>query len=176
MDVDDFAARLIRIRAEQLMGRYGFTESDRYDIEQELTLDLIRRLPSFDPTLGTRDGFIACRIDLKVANIVQAQRRIKRHGRGRRLSLDAPLPGPDGSDTEPLGALIPARDEDIDLAIDVRHVVAGMPPHLRTVCNLLLKKKVTQIAEELGVSRRTVHRWIGEVRAIFEEAGLDGYF
>jgi len=42
---DEYVARLVRIKARQLVGRYGFTESDREDIEQELTLHLLEGVP-----------------------------------------------------------------------------------------------------------------------------------
>ena len=47
--IDEYAVRIIKHKARQLVGRAGFTESDREDLEQEMMLDLLRRLPKFDP-------------------------------------------------------------------------------------------------------------------------------
>ena len=40
--IDDYAVRLIKHKARQLIGSAGFTESDRDDLEQDLMLDLLR--------------------------------------------------------------------------------------------------------------------------------------
>ena len=39
--IDEYAVRIIKYKARQLVGRVGFTESDREDLEQEMILDLI---------------------------------------------------------------------------------------------------------------------------------------
>jgi len=57
--IDDYAVQLIKYKARQLVGRVGFTESDREDLEQEMVLDLLRRLPKFDPKRAGRNTFIA---------------------------------------------------------------------------------------------------------------------
>jgi len=46
--IDEYAVQLIKYKARQLVGRVGFTESDRDDLEQELMLDLLRRLPKYN--------------------------------------------------------------------------------------------------------------------------------
>ena len=57
--LDDFAVKLIKRKARQLAGRVGFLHADRQDLEQEMALDLLLRLPHFDPTLATRETFVA---------------------------------------------------------------------------------------------------------------------
>ena len=39
-ELDDWAVRLIRRKASQLIGRYSFAEADRQDIIQDLSVDL----------------------------------------------------------------------------------------------------------------------------------------
>jgi len=46
--LEDYAVQLIRHKAWQLVGRAGFTKDDREDIEQDLKLDLLRRLSKFN--------------------------------------------------------------------------------------------------------------------------------
>ena len=48
----DYAAKLIKFKAKQLVSTHGFTEGDRDDIEQELLLSLWLRLEGFDPRRG----------------------------------------------------------------------------------------------------------------------------
>ncbi len=42
--IDKYAADLIRHKARQLVGKAGFTEDDRPDLEQELMIDLLGRM------------------------------------------------------------------------------------------------------------------------------------
>jgi|APFre7841882654_1041346.scaffolds.fasta_scaffold388118_1 DNA-directed RNA polymerase specialized sigma24 family protein len=41
-----------------LAGHYGFGRSDQEDIEQELTIEVWRRLPEFNPTRGSLEAFV----------------------------------------------------------------------------------------------------------------------
>ena len=41
--LDAYAVRLIKHKARQLVGRAGFVEADRHDLEQDLVIDLIGR-------------------------------------------------------------------------------------------------------------------------------------
>ena len=54
--IDEYAVRIIKYKARQLVGRVGFTESDREDLEQEMILDLLQRLPKYDPARAQPRG------------------------------------------------------------------------------------------------------------------------
>ena len=69
--IDEYAVQLIRYKARQLVGRVGFTESDRDDLEQELMLDLLRRLPKYNPDRAQRNTFIARVVEHKIATIIR---------------------------------------------------------------------------------------------------------
>ena len=43
--IDEYAVQIIKYKARQLVGRVGFTESDREDLEQEMLMGLLQRLP-----------------------------------------------------------------------------------------------------------------------------------
>ncbi|MFM2007984.1 MAG: hypothetical protein RLZZ09_3639, partial [Pseudomonadota bacterium] len=58
-DFDCYADKLIRHKARQLVGKAGFTEDDRPDIEQELALDLLQRLRHYDAEKAKRSTFMA---------------------------------------------------------------------------------------------------------------------
>ena len=63
--IDPYAAGLIRFKARQLVGQAGFTASDREDIEQKLILDLLRRLPKYNPKRAQLNTFIARVVDTR---------------------------------------------------------------------------------------------------------------
>ena len=86
--IDPYAAGLIRFKARQLVGQAGFTASDREDIEQELILDLLRRLPKYNPKRAQLNTFIARVVEHRVATLIEAQKAGIRDYRRCRCSLN----------------------------------------------------------------------------------------
>ncbi len=64
--IDKYAVWLVRRRARYLVGKAGFTEDDREDLEQEMIIDLLRRLPQFNSSRAQRKTFIAKVIPLSM--------------------------------------------------------------------------------------------------------------
>ena len=93
--IGEYGEWLIRHKARQLVGREGFTESDREDLEQELRTDLLLRLPKYDAERASRKTYIARLVDHKVATIIEARRAAKRDWR-RVCSLDEELTNGEG--------------------------------------------------------------------------------
>ena len=86
--IDEYAVRIIKYKARQLVGRVGFTESDREDLEQEMMLDLLQRLPKYNPDRAQRNTFIARVVEHKIATIIEARKAGLRDYRLCRCSLD----------------------------------------------------------------------------------------
>ena len=57
--LDPYALKHIRFKARQLAGQAGFGAGERKDLEQELFLDLLQRLPQYDPDRARRTTFIS---------------------------------------------------------------------------------------------------------------------
>ena len=98
--IDLSAAGLIRFKARQLVGKAGFTASDREDIEQELILDLLRRLPKYDPKRAQRNTFIARVVEHRVATLIAAQKAGIRDYWRCRCSLNDRFEDEDGRSVE----------------------------------------------------------------------------
>jgi len=181
-DVDEYARRLISSKAKQLVGKAGFTESDREDIEQELMLDLLERLPSYDPTRGSKHTFIARVVDHRIARLVERRTAAKRD-RGRPvLSLselmgleDARLERRSATIEEGGKAIYRRRGEARDLALDLAELLDDLPHELRGLCERLRTQSVSDISRETGVPRSTIYGWIRKLRGAFSERGLDQY-
>ena len=175
---DGYAERLASIKARQLVGKAGYTRSDRPDIEQELLLDLIERLPDYDSSRASRHTFIARVIDHKVASLLDYRRAAKRDPARLDCSLHTPVTGEDGEPAA-LSDLIEAESarsaRASDLAMDFESLLAELPPTLREVCRRLPHSTVREIADELGVTRRTIHRWKKELQRRCEGIDLDDY-
>ena len=185
--IDPYAAGLIRFKTRQLVGQAGFTASDRDDLEQELILDLLRRLPKYNPKRAQLNTFIARVVEHRVATLIEAQKAGIRDYRRCRCSLNDRFEDEDGRSVERAetfdqedyllrtGAQSRPSDELSALAIDVTAVLEGLPPELRNLCRGLKAKTVTEISRDTGVPRGTIYESIKKLREIFEDAGLKDY-
>lgn len=178
MDIDPYAKRLARYKARQLIRRPEFANSEREDIEHDLLLDLLERLPHYDPERASSHTFIARIIDHKVASMLEHRSAAKPDPRRLECSLNTPVRGEYGVPTE-LGALMEGQAspsvEASDLGMDIQALLEELPPKLRAVAERLPRSTIREIAEELGVHRRTIHRWKKEIRRRGADMGLDDY-
>ncbi len=185
--VDEYAVRLIKYKARQLVGRVGFTESDREDLEQEMLLDLLRRLPKFNPKRAQRNTFIARVVEHKIATIIESQKAGMRDYRRCRCSLNDRFDDEEGGSVERMetidqedylrrtGKLARPAWELRDLSLDVQKTIEKLPPELRELCKRLDTDTVTEISRDTGTPRGTIYESIKKLRAIFEDAGLRDY-
>lgn len=185
--IDDYAVRIIRYKARQLVGRVGFTESDRQDLEQEMVFDLLRRLPKFKPERAQRNTFIARVVEHKIATIIEAQKAGMRDYRLCSCSLNDRFENEEGGSVERIdtinqddylqrtGKLSRPISDLRGLSIDVRSAVEKLPPELRELCKRLQVESVTDISRDTGIPRGTIYESIKKLRALFEDAGLKDY-
>lgn len=185
--IDDYAVRIIKYKARQLVGRVGFTESDRQDLEQEMVFDLLRRLPKFKPERAQRNTFIARVVEHKVATIIEAQKAGMRDYRLCSCSLNDRFENDEGGSVERIdtinqddylqrtGNLSRPISDLRGLSIDVRRAVEKLPPELRDLCKRLQVESVTEISRDTGIPRGTIYESIKKLRTLFEDAGLKDY-
>jgi RNA polymerase sigma factor (sigma-70 family) len=153
--IDPVTAGLIRRKADQLAHKVYPPHSDRDDIAQSLTIDLMERMSDFDPAQGDRETFVKMILANAAADIL---RRLRAKRIPTTSMPEEGLPDPKRSPN--------------DLAGEVAEVLATLPEQLRRVVELLGTSTVVEIAERLGVARSTVYRHIGEIRTRFERAGF----
>src|SRR5262249_1034887 len=82
--IDTYACELIRRKARELVGRAGLTSQDREDLEQELLLRLLERLPAFDAERSAWTTFAALVIRRCAANLLRYRQAEKRDCRTTR--------------------------------------------------------------------------------------------
>ena len=187
-DVDAYAVEIIRYKARQLVGQAGFTVADRDDLEQELILDLLRRLPKYDPKRAKRNTFIARVVEHKIANLIEKQTAHKRDYRRCPCSLNERFEEEEeGRSVERaetldqedyllrIGVEPGAPEELRALALDVAAVLETLPAELGELCQRLKQETVSEISRDTGVPRASLYERINRLREIFEDAGLKDY-
>lgn len=182
---DQYIQKLIRYKAKKLVGKTGLKRLDVDDIAQDIWLDLIQRLPGFDPSRSQQRTFVTRLVDHKISNILRDQRAQKRDI-CRCHSLNVPLGvghEVDGtallaSDTHDrrTGCVHRSGEEQAYLAEDVSSIVATMPENLQELTGRLKQgESQSAIARELGIPRTTLQELVYRIRRRFEDVGLRDY-
>jgi len=186
--LDDYGIELIRHKARQLVGRAGYTEDDRPDIEGDLTLDLLRRLRKFDPSRASRNTFIARVVEHGVARLIERQEAPMRDVRRCTASLNDRIEGEEGEHVE-RGDLVdqdtylesigqptmPLADR-VALRVDLERVLATLTPEMRDLWARRAEGQTfTEISRETGIPRGTLYDRMKELKRLAEDAGLREY-
>lgn len=183
-ELGDYASRLVKWKAAQLVGRAGFTESDRADIEQDIAFQVLRRIRKFDPARGRFEATVRRIVENAVADILAARKAACRDYRRRGPSLNETVRDENGkrverSETfESGGHLRRTRrpaSERRDLKLDLDDVIAELPPDLRRLCERLRNESPTEIARDMGIPRGTLYERMRKIREHFERRGLGEY-
>jgi RNA polymerase sigma-70 factor (ECF subfamily) len=182
-DIDPVAKDVIRRKARYLSRRGGFSPSDLSDLEQELSLHLLKRAPTFDPRKADWKAFVGAVVTAWGANLLRARCAAKRDYRRTRPS-SARTETSDAESwkqAEPLsqqahdprlGRHRPGEQEQLDLKIDVQEALQRLPEQLRAVAERLQHVSIAELAREMGIPRTTLYELIERIRWRFQKAGL----
>ena len=185
-ELGDYAEKLIKHKARRLVGKAGLTISDVPDLEQDMKLDLWRRLSKFDPAKAQRNTFIARVVEHCVATILEARKAQMRDYR-RQCSLNDPLENPDGkpaergdtmdqnTDRRRTGFPALSAEDRVDLAIDIAAAVSNLPLELRDLCQRLMTETPTEVSRETDTAPGTLYDARRKLRHRFEKARLKEY-
>ncbi len=184
--IDNYAAKLIRIKARQLVGKAGLTEDDRCDLEQELMIDLLQRMRHFNPTKAKKTTFMTRIVERHIATLLEARHAQCRDWRLCRVSLNSPCENDKGDTFELIdwvnsdgcfGNPEPeSRERAVNnIRVDIEGVLNALPDDLRDLCNRLHESNMAEIARETGVPRTTLYDKLAIIREAFREAKLDDY-
>lgn len=171
--LDEFARNLIRRHAGRLAQRANFTHQDRADLEQALTLRLLKNLDRFDPARGTCQAFVTTVIRNAAASLLRDRSTQKRADTNTR-SLQTGAFGK-VRPHDPVDPCSRIPDDRPDLALDVADAIAALSLRLRDLAERLMQGTKTEVADEMEVSRGTIRRRVSELLRHFEDAGLRIY-
>ncbi len=181
---DAYVRELIRNQARKLIGKCGFTRSDRDDIEQELTIHCWQQREKFDPDRGQWSTFVNRVAGNRIASIIEYRQAAKRDYRREAMSLNQFVCDGNGERVELAQLMsdqdchrLERRDEAAqrDLACDVRAFIVRLSPEDRELCQARQDHPPTEAARQLGISRGTLYDRIGKLRPLSEDAGLKEY-
>jgi DNA-directed RNA polymerase specialized sigma24 family protein len=167
--LDRNALRLIRYHARKLKRSRLFQLVDREDIEQDLTLYLLSKAAKFDPSRSKRRTFVSRILERKVVSLVRRQKRLKH---AQLVDCEALDRSCDGAQRLHRG-VAGSRPEQLDLAIDVRDVLAAMPAELRELAEVLTSTPLNRAVEKLGISPDEFRRRLRLLRQEFALRGLE---
>lgn len=172
--LDEPTETLVRVRVCRLIGRFGFNESDRDDLEQELRLHLLRCRDRFDPSRVAWSTYAGGTVDMHIKELIRARMAPMRdYRRGQSGGLDG---GTGATDVHQIADT--AEDQRVqqrDLRLDLVGVLAGLDEEDRELCVLLASKTSTEVARLLNVTRWTIYDRIAVLRQRFAAAGLEVY-
>ena len=185
--IEEYAVGIIKHKAKQLIGRSGLTESDRKDLEQEMMLDLLQRLPKYDSDKAQLNTFVARIVEHKVSVVLSERNVGKRDWRLCTASMNDRLDSGEGENVErhevydmdeylrQSGQQTRSSREQHDLSIDLERAITSLPPELRDLCVRLQTMNVTEISRATGIPRGTLYDRIKDLRNLFEDRGLRDY-
>lgn len=184
---DPFTRRIAKRKARQLVGRYGYTESDRNDIEQSIYLRVLQGWSTYDPKESHHHRFITAVVERFVANIIRDRCAEKRY-EGDVCSLSLMVKDADSESLTisqivsnncldaRLGRRRRSEAELARLRIDMQAVIDDLPVAWKEVLELRKTLTITEIAARIDVPRTTIGSWMQKIRERFADAGLADYF
>lgn len=168
----------IRFNARSLARCRAVPGMEVDDFEQDLALDLVRRMRAFDPTLASFATFADRVVGHRVASLRTSNDR--RQGERAWISLDAAVTDAADGDRrtliEVLPAEAPAVDEAAIASIDVGRFLRQLPPGLIDCCAVLLAPNIAAGCRDLSLDRSTAYKRIGLLRSSAIASGLAVYF
>ena len=185
-EINDYAEALIHHKAQQLVGNAGYTEDDVEELEQEMRLDLLKRLPKFNPKRATYNTFVTRLIERKICNLIRHRTQKVRDYRCEECSLNDTVETGGSNNRKVKHMETITQDEHdfrsgryrrpaaerLDLQLDISMALSKLPSELQELAELLQTRSITEAAQELGIPRSTLYSsGLAKLRRAFK--GID---
>ncbi|MBF0453675.1 MAG: sigma-70 family RNA polymerase sigma factor [Magnetococcales bacterium] len=177
-----YAVDSVRHWAQRLIQHPAFGPSDLEDLEQELMLDLHRRVPKFNPKKAGLHTFISRVLAHCAATLIQKATSSKRGGGREIISLNSNIANNhEGFQLELLDTVSseqdlwtdtePSTNDLFEIRMDMQRVLNELATPLKQLAVRLLNETVTEISREMGTPRSTLYDAIGRIRSLFQTMG-----
>jgi RNA polymerase sigma-70 factor (ECF subfamily) len=180
--IHPYATQTIRIHAQRLARGTLFPNMTAEDHQQELALDLWRRLPAYDPERAGLATFIDRIVRRRVCDLITAAQTTGSRGERQTMSLDS---AGDGDDESSLADRLSTADRlwghadelehDAGLRHDLGRFIAALSPALKRCCAVLAHGSIGEAVRNEGLHRSSHYEALGRLRRKAREAGLRDY-
>jgi RNA polymerase sigma-70 factor (ECF subfamily) len=171
-----------RRAACRLRSRLSLPLADLDDLKQELLLDLIRRLPAYDPERGSIGAFAGTILRHHASRIAARIRRERNLTGGLVTSLDTPSDDETTfsdhvAEADGLSAWHgqPVTDEGaIVRGLDLDRALAHLEPDERAFYLTCCKCDVTAMVKRGFGARASIYRWLHDIHCVLAACGVAG--
>jgi RNA polymerase sigma factor (sigma-70 family) len=143
--IDNKIIKQVKFYARRLKKSQLFNFIDIEDIEQELMIEIILNIRSFNHEVSDLSTFASKILDRRSKNILRNVLRQKRFNSSGTVQLDENEIEANGDDTKHL-----------NMKSDIDQCIERLPKKFKTICELLKIHNQTETAKILGVSRSTI--------------------
>ncbi len=167
------------IAARRVRRQLRLPHDDLDDLRQDLLLDVIARLRSFDRARGSLGAFAGTVMVHRAARIAS---KVKRERLLYGVSLDEPVAGADGAsrgdlvtEGEGLAALHGQPSDsyaEVERRLDVERGLGGLGPDDGALCAALSHTTIDQLAAAGRGARSSLYRRVKEIRFALLASGL----
>ena len=185
VEINEYAQKLIKKTARRLVGKVGLRESDVEDLEQDLTLELLKRLPSFDLARGKLNTFVTVVVRTHAKKIMETRSWEMRDWKREEFSLNEQVHDSENHWTQRAEFMsrekhdrrLGRRSErdSRDMVLDINAVLSRLPRDTRKLCELVKTVSVAEAARRLRIPESTAQKYLADLRTTFREAGLQDY-
>lgn len=177
--IDPYVVSQTRYHARSMLRHHAMNGMEIEDIEQELMLDYLSRIQSFDPDKACRRTFIDRILRHKCASMIKAAKAEKRNHGFPDTSLDFWLEAGAREDVPDHMALWGSKNQpvrQIELAIDVHDAVRALPDAAQFYCSLLMQDlPIRTLCKIHNRHPSTVYESMGRIRRDFGTRELQKY-
>lgn len=182
--INGFAMQLIKYKARRLIGQAGYTSEDQRDIEQDLVLDLLQRIPEYNSAKAQLNTFVTRVVDNKVASLIEARSTCKRDYRVTIVSINETLTDENGDTFDRcdtisqedfffrINSSVRSEVEQHDLTLDLQTIIEQLPAEMKELCELLSQVNITEASRITGRPRKKLYESIRKIRRVFELNGM----
>lgn len=170
------------IAARRLVRQLRLPRADLADVRQDLLVDLIARLPAYDPERGPLGPFAGTVLSNRATRIANKLKRERRMYGATPISLDDTVPESDGltrsdllSEADGLSALFGQPVDAFAAAehrLDVERGLGSLEPADGALCAALSRTTVDCLAASGHGARSSLYRRVKDIRLALTATGM----
>ncbi len=173
-DLDPVIQQTIRAKGRRLTGRARLRDEDVEDVARDCHVELLRKLPAFDPSRASPVAFAVKVLGNFLLNALR-NRRAARRDPNRITSLGGPAGAAAVEENRLHRRQVRSHYDEVDLRHDLEVALQALAPELRELAERLRSQSIAEAARGTGVPRTTLHSRVANIRGVFERHHLADY-